>query len=118
MWGVEFAVAFAFVLFLGVFMLFASAIFGPKGDAPQKKEPFECGVDPLQKELPVNFQVHFYRIALMFLLFDLEVVFLIPWALAFRDNKVVGFVVLLIFQLFVIAGLVYAWKKGDFEWER
>ncbi len=114
----EFTVAFIFVLVLGLFMLFASTIFGPKGDNPRKQEPFECGVEPLQKELPRNFSVHFYRIGLLFLIFDLEVVFLVPWALAFRENKVLAFVILLIFQLFVVTGLIYAWKKGDLEWER
>ncbi len=110
--------AFIFVLLIALFMFFAGAIFGPKGDSPQKKEPFECGAEPLQPGVPKNYSVHYFKIALLFLIFDLEVAFLIPWALAFREKPALFFLVMLIFQVFVVLSLVYAWKKGDLEWEK
>ncbi len=114
----EIVISFAFVLIVALFMFFAGKIFGPRGDAPAKREPFECGVEPLQKGVPKNYSVHYFRIALLFLLFDLELAFLIPWALAFRQNPVFYFLIMIIFQAFIVLALVYAWKKGDFQWEK
>ncbi len=114
----ELVFSFVFVLAVALSMFFAGAIFGPRGEAPQKKEPFECGVEPLQKGVPKNYSVHYFRIALLFLIFDIELAFMIPWALAFRKNPVLFFVVMLVFQIFVVLSLIYAWKKGDLEWER
>ena len=107
-----------FVLIIALVMLFAGKLFGPRGDNPSKREPFECGVEPLQKGVPRNFSIHYFRVALLFLVFDIEIAFLVPWALAFRKNPVVFFIVVLVFQIFVLLALVYAWKKGDLEWEK
>ncbi len=114
----EIVISFVFVLAISLSMFFAGKIFGPKGDAPDKKEPFECGVEPLQKGVPKNFSVHYFRIALLFLIFDLELAFLIPWALVFRENPGFYFLIMIIFQAFIVLALVYAWKKGDLQWER
>jgi len=107
-----------FVLSIGLIMFFAGKVIGPRGDNSSKQEPFECGVEPLQKGVPKNFSIHYFRIALLFLVFDIELAFLIPWALAFRKNPLLFFIVMLVFQAFVLLALVYAWKKGDLEWEK
>jgi len=97
-------------------MLFLSSILGPKKPNKVKQTPFECGFAPFQ--LPTDrFYIRFYLIAMLFILFDIEVVFLLPWAVVFKTLGVPGFVSILIFILVLGAGYVYAWKKGAFEWE-
>jgi NADH-quinone oxidoreductase subunit A len=91
-------------------------VLGPKKPNKVKDVPFECGELPFQ--LPTDrFYVRFYLIAMLFILFDIEIVFLFPWAVVFRTLQLSGFVSMLIFVLILGAGYVYAWKKGAFEWE-
>src|SRR5262245_57691171 len=97
-------------------MIFLSTILGPKKPNKVKQTPFECGFAPFQ--LPTDrFYIRFYLIAMLFILFDIEVVFLFPWAVVFKSLGMAGFVSILIFILVLGAGYVYAWKKGAFEWE-
>jgi NADH-quinone oxidoreductase subunit A len=97
-------------------IIFLSATLGPKKPNKVKDAPFECGEQPFQ--LPTNrFHVRFYLIAMLFILFDIEIVFLFPWAVVFRTLQLSGFVSMLIFVLILGAGYFYAWKKGAFEWE-
>jgi NADH-quinone oxidoreductase subunit A len=97
-------------------MIFLSTVLGPKKPNKVKDVPFECGELPFQ--LPTDrFYVRFYLIAMLFILFDIEIVFLFPWAVVFRTLQLSGFVSMLIFVLILGAGYVYAWKKGAFEWE-
>ncbi len=112
----ELLFSFVFVLLISFSMFFSGKVFGPRKDNASKKEPFECGVEPLQKEVPKNYSVHYFKIAILFLIFDIELAFLIPWALAFRKNPFLFFVVMVIFQAFVLLALFYAWKKGDLKW--
>src|SRR5262245_43326109 len=97
-------------------IIFLSSVLGPKKPNKVKDAPFECGEQPFQ--LPTDqFHVRFYLIAMLFILFDIEIVFLFPWAVVFRTLEFSGFVSMLIFVLILGAGYVYAWKKGAFEWE-
>jgi len=101
---------------LVLFMIAFSAILGPKKTSPVKEEPFECGVLDV-KPFSGNLSVKFYLVALLFLLFDIEIAFLFPWATIFRSLGLFGFIEMFIFLMIVVAGLVYAWKKGALEWD-
>ncbi|MFH1624392.1 MAG: NADH-quinone oxidoreductase subunit A, partial [Pseudomonadota bacterium] len=83
---------------------------------PQKMMPYECGVDPIGTARR-RFSVKFYIIAMLFIIFDIEAVFLYPWAVVFKDLKVFGFIEMGIFIVILFIGLIYAWKKGALEWE-
>jgi NADH-quinone oxidoreductase subunit A len=98
-----------------VAMLVATTVLGPKLRFSEKVEPFECGerqlVSPYQR-----FSVKFYLVAVLFILFDIEVVFLYPWAVVFGDLAWFGFIEMGLFILVLAAGLVYAWMKGALDW--
>ncbi len=97
-------------------MISLSTLLGPKKHTKVKDLPFECGEQPFQ--LPTDrFFIRFYLVAMLFILFDLEVVFLFPWAVVFKTLGFAGFVSVLIFLVVLGAGYVYAWKKGALEWE-
>jgi NADH-quinone oxidoreductase subunit A len=96
--------------------IFLSAIFGKRKNTPQKMIPYECGMDPIG-EARNRFSVRFYIIAMLFIIFDIEVVFLYPWAVIFRDLKIFGFMEMLVFIAILLVGFVYVWKKGALEWE-
>jgi NADH-quinone oxidoreductase subunit A len=97
-------------------IIFLSTRLGPKKLSQIKNSPFECGFQPFQ--LPTErFFVRFYLIAMLFILFDIEVVFLFPWAVVFKSLGWPGFISIFIFILVLGAGYVYAWRKGAFQWE-
>ena len=104
------AVGFALVT------LFLSAIFGKRKITPQKMIPYECGMDPIG-EARKRFSVRFYIVAMLFIVFDIEAVFLYPWAVIFRDLKIFGLVEMGVFIAILLVGFVYVWKKGALEWE-
>ena len=108
----------AFILAGGIgaaFLLLASTL-GPKRPSPAKSEPFECGEKPF--ELPSGrFAVKFYLVGMLFILFDVEVVFLFPWAVVFREMGLAGFLEMAFFLAIVVAGFVYAWKQGALEFK-
>jgi NADH-quinone oxidoreductase subunit A len=104
------AVGFALVT------IFLSAIFGRRKITPQKMLPYECGMDPIG-EARQRFSVKFYIIAVLFILFDIEAVFLYPWAVIFRDLKIFGLMEMAVFIVILLVGFVYVWKKGALEWE-
>ena len=95
-------------------MVFASTLFGPKKHTPVKDEPFECG-NPSSGTAWGRFSVKFYMVAILFIVFDVEVVFLYPWAVVFRRLGMFGFVEMLIFVLIMAVGLLYIIKKGALE---
>ncbi len=99
----------------GGFLLLTS-LLGPKKPTPVKLEPFECGQPPITKP-GGRFPVKFYLVAMLFILFDIELVFLFPWAVVFRGLGWAGFFEMLLFLAVVVVGFVYAWKKGALEWE-
>ena len=103
---------------LAVLILFISIWFGPRRRAQNatKISPYESGMRAIgqgQRRFPVRF----YLIAVLFILFDIEVIFFYPWAVAFRQLGVFGFIQMLIFVGILLAGYIWAWKKGALEWE-
>src|SRR5437879_13378278 len=95
-------------------MVFASTLLGPKKHTAVKDEPFECG-NPASGTAWGRFSVKFYLVAILFIVFDVEVVFLYPWAVVFRRLGSFGFVEMLVFVLILAVGLVYIIKKGALE---
>jgi NADH-quinone oxidoreductase subunit A len=90
--------------------------FGPRRPTSRKSEPYESGMIPIgpgTRRIPV----HFYLVAVLFILFDIEVIFFFPWAVVFRRLGLFGLVEMLIFILILLVGYIYAWKKGALEWE-
>lgn len=109
------------VILLGVAALVCAAmvtlswVLGPKKVTPYKASPYECGVEP-SGSARERFPIKFYLVAMLFILFDIEVVFLYPWAVVYRELKLYGFVVMLLFIDLVLAGFFYILKKGVLEW--
>lgn len=97
--------------------ILASRWLGPRHRTPEKDAPYECGMPPVG-DARERHSVKFYLVAMIFLLFDIEVAFLYPWAMAIRDLRWVGFVQVLVFFLVLAAGYVYVWKKGVIDWNR
>lgn len=113
-------------LFLGMFIVFA-AIFAilpialawflaPKKPSADKKAPYECGLAS-QGDPWIQYHVQYYIFALIFVIFDVEAVFLYPWAVAFQKLGVFAFVEMVLFIIILALGLIYAWKKKMLEWE-
>jgi NADH-quinone oxidoreductase subunit A len=91
-------------------------IFGPKKNTAAKSMPYESGMNPYgegTRRMPVRF----YLIAVLFILFDIEVIFFLPWAITFRQLGLFGLIEMVIFIVILLVGYVYAWKKGALEWE-
>lgn len=103
----------ALVVFL---LLMVAGKVGPKSINPAKAEPFESG-NPPKGDARVRFPVRFYLIAMLFLIFDLEVVFLYPWAIYFRQLGMFGLVQMGIFLIILTVGYIYVWKKGALDWD-
>ncbi|MGH7935111.1 MAG: NADH-quinone oxidoreductase subunit A [Candidatus Binataceae bacterium] len=98
-------------------MVMASRLLGPRpAHNDVKGEAFECG-NPASGSAWGRFSVRFYLTALLFLVFDVEIVFLYPWAMELRELGMFGFVEVLIFVAVMFVGLVYAWQRGAFDWE-
>ena len=109
-------ILFAFAAVIVVALLFVAQTIGPKSTNPAKAEPFESG-NPPRGDARIPFSVRFYLVAMLFLIFDLEVVFLYPWAIYFRQLGVFGLVQMGIFLLILAVGYIYVWKKGALEWD-
>ncbi|OLC32608.1 MAG: NAD(P)H-quinone oxidoreductase subunit 3 [Armatimonadetes bacterium 13_1_40CM_64_14] len=90
-------------------------LLAPRQDSPQKTITYESGVLPFGQAW-AQFNVRYYLFALIFVVFDVEVIYLYPWAVVFRQLGPVAFVEMLVFLLILLVGLVYAWKKGALEW--
>src|SRR5437660_7326506 len=106
------ALAFAF----GAGTLVLSHFVQPKLPDAEKLSPYECGSEPFS-DARMPFPVRYYIIAMLFVIFDIEIVFLYPWAIALDRIGVVGMVEMLIFIALFVVGYVYAWKKGALEWD-
>jgi len=110
------AVLIVFSVGIAVSIVALGHLLGPRKKNPSKGQPYESGMVPYgsgQRRMPV----HFYLIAVLFILFDIEIVFLLPWAVVFRDLGVVGLIEMVVFIVILAVGLIYAWKKGALEWE-
>ena len=103
-------------IILGGAPLILARFLAPKKPGISKQAPYECGV-PSTGDSWVQFKIHYYIYALLFVIFDVEVVFMYPWALIWKDLGPVVFVEMLLFMAILGVALVYAWKKGVLEWE-
>ena len=118
---VPIVLAFLAASFIGFVMIVVGSKLGPKNPQKTKLEPFECGI-PSKGTLGERPSVRFFLIAVIFLIFDVETVFLFPWATVFRDFQSQGlgiyiFLSMSLFLFFLILGLFYDWKKGGLKWE-
>lgn len=102
-------------LIFPVVPLLANRLLAPRRPDAVKLSPYESGVETIGPT-HVQFRTHYYLYALLFVIFDVEAVFLFPWAVAFRDLGAPGLVVATIFILLILEGFTYAWKKGALEW--
>ena len=110
------AVLFGISLFLAFLVPILSLSLGPRRPSPRKATPYESGITPIgaaQRRLPVKF----YLIAVLFILFDIEIIFLLPWAVTLRELGFFGLVEVFIFIAILLVGYVWIWKKGALEWE-
>lgn len=105
-----------FVLIIGASMLIANRVLALRRPKPEKLIAYECGVDP-SGDARIPFHVKFYLIALIFLIFDVEIVFLYPWAVVFEELGWFGFVEIFIFVLMLFGAYLYALSEGGLKWE-
>ena len=101
---------------IGVALLVVGHMLGPKRPSLAKLSPYECGFEAFE-DARMQFDVRYYLVAIQFIIFDLEIIFLVPWATVFRDLGVVGLVEMGIFVSMLLLGFIYVWKKGALEWE-
>src|SRR3982750_1364537 len=99
------------------FNIAVSKLVGPKHPTPEKLAPYECGMPPVG-DARERHPVKFYLVAMIFLLFDTEVAFLSPWAMALRELRWSGFIQLIVFFAILLSGYVYVWRKGVLDWGR
>ena len=97
-------------------MVVMSHMASPTRPTPVKSSPYESGILPLG-DTRERFSVKFYLVAILFIVFDLETIFLIPWGVMFRELGLFGLIEMGVFVLILLVGLVYAWKKGALQWE-
>ena len=116
----EFGKIFIFIILAIIFVIITLTInklLRPNRPSREKQKVYECGENP-EGSPWVKFNIRFYVVALIFLIFDVEVVLLFPWALTYKDFGFYGFVVGIIFLLVLFLGMAYEWRKGDLEWAR
>ena len=113
---------FPVVLFILIALIFAigtlvlSYVVQPRVASAEKSSPYECGSEPIS-DARMPFPVRYYIIAMLFVIFDVEIIFLYPWAVAFDKIGLFGLIEMMIFISLFLAGYVYAWKKGALEWD-
>jgi NADH-quinone oxidoreductase subunit A len=108
------ALAFAFA----ALSLVASSLLRPNKPTPAKLAPYECGIEPERLPKGERFSVKFYVVAMLFIIFDIETIFLFPWAVGFRQLGLFGLVEMTVFIALVFVAYVYVWQKGGLDWER
>ena len=101
---------------LGATLLVAGKLLSPHRPDEQKLSPYECGFEAFE-DARMKFDIRYYLVAILFIIFDLEIAFLFPWAVALDEIGVFGFLSMVIFLLVLVAGFVYEWMKGALEWE-
>lgn len=109
------------VIFLGISaviggaLLLSAFIIAVRKPDTEKLSPYECGFAPFE-DARIKFDVHFYLIAILFIIFDLEVAFLFPWAVTFEQTGALGYFAMMTFLAELVIGYIYVWKKGALEW--
>jgi NADH-quinone oxidoreductase subunit A len=100
-----------------VFSLVASALLRPRRPVKAKYDPYECGIEPIRLPATENFPVKFYVVAMLFIIFDIETIFLFPWAVSVRSLGAFGLVEMIVFIALVFVAYLYVWQKGGLEWD-
>jgi NADH-quinone oxidoreductase subunit A len=103
-------------LALGGVMIAAGAVLGPHRPDEDKLSPYECGFEAFE-DSRMKFDVRYYLVAILFIIFDLEIAFLFPWAMVLGDLGLFGFLAMMVFLGLLVIGFIYEWKKGALEWE-
>ena len=103
-------------LAVGVVPLVLGKVLGPNRPDPEKLSPYECGFEAFE-DARMKFDVRYYLVAILFILFDLEIAFLFPWAAVINDIGMAGFLAMMVFLAILTVGFVYEWMKGALEWE-
>jgi NADH-quinone oxidoreductase subunit A len=101
---------------LGTVMLILGRLLGPHRPDPAKLSPYECGFEAFE-DSRMKFDVRYYLVAILFIIFDLEIAFLFPWATVLQDIGLFGFSSMMLFLGILVIGFIYEWKKGALEWE-
>ena len=106
----------AVAIAIGVAPMALGKLLGPSRPDPEKLSPYECGFEAFE-DARMKFDVRYYLVAILFILFDLEIAFLFPWAVVINDIGFAGFVAMMVFLGILTVGFVYEWMKGALEWE-
>lgn len=101
---------------IGIALIVIGNLLGPKRPSEEKLSPYECGFDAFENAR-MPFDVRYYLIAILFIVFDLEIAFVFPWAVVFRDLGVFGLIEMGTFLVLLVIGFAYVWKRGALEWE-
>ena len=103
-------------LFITLLLILPPLLIAPKNPDSEKLSPYECGFDPFD-DARSKFDIRFYLVAILFIIFDLEIAFLFPWAISLGNIGFLGFISMMIFLFILTVGFVYEWKKGALDWE-
>ncbi len=101
---------------LGFGLMLMGSVLGPRNPNAEKLSPYECGFEAFE-DARMKFDVRYYLVAILFILFDLEIAFLFPWAMANSEVGLLGFFTVLVFLAILVVGFIYEWKKGALDWE-
>ena len=101
---------------VGVAPVVLGSLLGPHRPDPEKLSPYECGFEAFE-DARMKFDVRYYLVAILFILFDLEIAFLFPWAVVINEIGFAGFLAMMLFLAILVVGFVYEWMKGALEWE-
>jgi len=101
---------------LGLVLITIGLLLGPRRPQAQKLEPYECGFEAFE-DARMKFDVRYYLIAIVFIIFDLEIAFLFPWAVVFDKIGLIALIEMALFIGLLVVGFIYIWKKGALEWE-
>jgi NADH-quinone oxidoreductase subunit A len=103
-------------LVMGLMILVVGRVLGPHKPDSEKLSPYECGFEAFE-DARMKFDVRYYLVAILFIIFDLEIAFLFPWAVALKEIGMIGFTAMMLFLAILVVGFIYEWKKGALEWE-
>jgi NADH-quinone oxidoreductase subunit A len=103
---------------IGISLLVVNLLLGPKNHYAEKLTPWECGMEPVGDASTGHFKIHYFLVAILFIVFDVETLFLFPWAVLLTDKSISTFIFIemIIFIVILAVGLVYAWAKGALDW--
>jgi len=101
---------------VGVMPMMLGRMLAPNRPDPEKLSPYECGFEAFE-DARMKFDVRYYLVAILFILFDLEIAFLFPWAVVLNEIGLAGFLAMMLFLAILVVGFVYEWMKGALEWE-